>query len=105
MKLHIDRILLFLLAASAWVQAETPKVADLAWANAHIRQGHGPLGSAVRGLNDPERPDQAGWGGKFVRPDPSKNHWFEDPAGTKTVYRWRPEVQSEFARRADWMLP
>lgn len=108
------------------------KVADLAWVNAHIREGHGPLGnaypqsgwdpkvpgvwegdtpsflhliSALRGVNDPERPDQAGWGGKFVCPDPSKKHWFDDPAGTKTVYRWRPQVQSEFARRAEWMLP
>ena len=108
------------------------KVADLDWANAHIREGHGPLGgayprsgwdpsvpgvwegdtpsflhlvSALRGVNDPEKPDQAGWGGKFVRPDDSKNHWFDDPAGTRTVYRWRPEVQSDFARRADWMLP
>jgi hypothetical protein len=108
------------------------KVADLAWVNANIRQGHGPLGSAypqsgwdptvpgvwegdtpsflhlvsaLRGVNDPERPDQAGWGGKFVRPDASKTHWFDDPAGTKTVFRWRPEVQSDLARRADWMLP
>jgi hypothetical protein len=109
-----------------------PKLADLAWINEHIRQGHGPLGavypasgwdpkypgqqegdtpsflhlvSAVRGLNDPERPEQAGWGGKFVRKDASRNHWFDDPAGTQTVSRWRPEVQADFARRADWMLP
>jgi Protein of unknown function (DUF1593) len=107
------------------------KIADLAWVNANIRQGHGPLGSAypqsgwdpkvpgvwegdtpsflhlvsvARGVNDPEKPDQGGWGGKFVRPDSSKNHWFDDPASTKTVYRWRPQVQAEFALRADWML-
>jgi hypothetical protein len=109
-----------------------PKLADLAWINEHIRQGHGPLGavypqsgwdpaylgqqegdtpsflhlvSAVRGLNDPEKPNQAGWGGKFVRSAPSKNHWFDDPAGTQTVSKWRPEVQEDFARRANWMLP
>ena len=109
-----------------------PKLADLAWINAHIRQGHGPLGaayprsgwdpkypgqqegdtpsflhlvSAVRGLNDPEKPDQAGWGGRFVRKDPSTSHWFDDPAGTQAVSRWRPEVQADFARRADWMRP
>ncbi len=107
-------------------------LADLHWADAHIRQGHGPLGNAypasgwdpsvpgvwegdtpsflhlvsgLRGVNDPEKPDQAGWGGKFVRRDASRKHWFDDPAGTKTVYRWRAEVQAEFARRADWMLP
>ena len=100
-----------------------PKLADLAWINANIRQGHGPLGaaypqsgwnpknpgqqegdtpsflhlvSAVRGLNDPEKPDQAGWGGQFVRRDPSRNHWFDDPAGTQTVSRWRAEVQAGF---------
>ena len=95
-------------------------------------QGHGPLGaaypqsgwdpsvpgiwegdtpsflylvSAVHGLNDPEKPDQPSWGGKFVRKDPSKNHWFDDPAGWKTVWQWRADVQADFARRADWMLP
>ncbi len=109
-----------------------PKLADLPWLNAHVRHGHGPLGavypptgwdpkypgqqegdtpsflhlvSAVRGLNDPEKPDQESWGGKFVRPDPSRNHWFDDPSGTKTVSKWRAEVQEDFARRADWMLP
>jgi hypothetical protein len=108
-----------------------PKLADLEWINSHVRQGHGPLGavypqsgwdpkypgqqegdtpsflhlvSAVRGLNDPEKPDQEGWGGNFIRPELSKNHWFDDPAGTKTVSRWRSEVQTDFARRADWML-
>lgn len=109
-----------------------PKLADLAWINANIRQGHGPLGAvypksgwdpkypgqqegdtpsflhlvgAVRGVNDPEKPDQSGWGGKFVRPNASRNHWFDDPAGPKAVWRWRAEVQKDFARRAGWMLP
>jgi hypothetical protein len=107
-----------------------PKLADLAWINAHVRQGHGPLGaaypesgfnprnsgqqegdtpsflhlvSAVRGLNDPEQPDQGGWGGKFVRRDPARNHWFDDPAGAPTVWQWRSDVQEDFARRIDWM--
>jgi parallel beta-helix repeat protein len=107
-----------------------PKLTNLAWINANVRQGHGPLGavypqsgwdpkypgvqegdtpsflhlvSAVRGLNDPEKPDQPGWGGQFVRPDLSRNHWFDDPAGTQTVSRWRAEVQADFARRVGWM--
>jgi PKD repeat protein len=107
-----------------------PKLADLAWADQHIRKGHGALGSiypesganpqtpgviegdspsflhlagAVRGLNGPEQPDQAGWGGRFIRRDPSRNHWFDDLAGAETVWRWRAEVQQDFARRADWM--
>jgi hypothetical protein len=61
------------------------------------------LAGAVRGRNDPERPDQAGWGGRFIRRDPARNHWFDDPAGAETVWRWRTEVQQDFARRADWM--
>ena len=106
------------------------KLADLAWVKEHIRDGHGALGAsypesganprtpgviegdspsflhlagAARGRNDPEQPDQAGWGGRFVRRDPSRNHWFDDPAGGETVWRWRAEVQQDFARRADWM--
>lgn len=116
-----------------WVSSSADKnVADLAWVNAHIREGHGPLGaayprsgwdpsvpgvwegdspsflylvSAVYGLNDPEKPDQPSWGGKFVRKDPSKNHWSDDAAGPKTVSQWRVDVQADLARRADWMLP
>ena len=107
------------------------KLADLAWINTHLRQGHGPLGavypqsgwdpkypgvqegdtpsflhlvSAVRGFNDPEKPDQPSWGGQFIRPDAAKNHWFDHPTGTQTVSRWRAEVQADFARRADWMV-
>lgn len=107
-----------------------PKLADLAWLDEHIRAGHGPLGAAyprsgfnpanpgqqegdspsflhlagaVRGRNDPERPDRPGWGGQFVRPDPSRDHWFDAPAGAEAVWRWRPEVQRDFARRAEWM--
>ena len=105
---------------------------DLEWVNKNLRQGHGPLGavyprsgwnhetpgvwegdtpsylhlvSAVRGVNAPDKPDQSGWGGKFVQPDPTKNHWWDDPMGPKAVYQWRPDVQEELKIRADWMLP
>ena len=116
-----------------WVSSDADKaVADLAWVNAHIREGHGLLGaaypqsgwdpkvpgtwegdtpsflhlvSAVRGLNDPEKPDQPGWGGRFVRKNLSNIHWFDAPGGGKNVSKWRVEVQADFARRADWMLP
>ena len=107
-------------------------LSDLAWANEHLRQEHGPLGaayprsgwnydepgvwegdtpsylhlvSAVRGVNDPEKPDQDGWGGKFVQPDPARSHWFDDPMGPEAVYQWRADVQAELKERADWMLP
>ena len=107
-------------------------LSDLNWVNENLRQGHGPLGavyprsgwnhetpgvcegdtpsylhliSAVRGVNDPDKPDEGGWGGKFVQPDPSKNHWWDDPMGPEAVYKWRPDVQAELKHRADWMLP
>ena len=75
---------------------------------AGVREGDTPsflyLVSAVRGLNDPDRPDQESWGGQYIQPDPAKNHWYDGP-GPESVYKWRAEVQEEFARRADWMLP
>ena len=56
-----------------------------AWLAAHIQQGHGPLGAIYpdvaygmegdtpsflhlidNGLNDPEHPDQGGWGGRYT---------------------------------------
>lgn len=108
-----------------------PKLADLQWINANIREGHGPLGavyptsgynpekpgqqegdtpsflylvSAVRGLNDTEKPQMESWGGKFIQPDRQKRHWFDDPAGTQSVSKWRARVQEDFAKRAKWML-
>lgn len=101
------------------------------WTDTNLRQNHGPLGavyprsgfradqpgvwegdtpsflhlvSAVRGINDPELPDQAGWGGQFVRPDRNNNHWWDDPVGAEAVYRWRADVSAELQARADWML-
>lgn len=105
-------------------------LSDLDWINKHIRRDHGPLGavypqsgwdpaypgtqegdtpsflylaSAVRGINDPEKPNQDSWGGKFVQKDPTKQHWFDDAAGTVSISRWRRDVQTNFAERLDWM--
>lgn len=107
-------------------------ISNLEWTNENLREGHGPLGavyprsgweteapgiwegdtpsylhliSAVRGVNDPEKPHEGGWGGKFIQPDPEKNHWIDDPMGPQAVYAWRADVQEELKRRADWMLP
>jgi len=106
------------------------EVADEAWVNAHLHTDRGPLGaayphsgwdpsvpgvwegdtpsylhliSALRGINDPEDPSQGGWGGRFVRPDRRSHHWLDAPEGPEAVYRWRVEVQREFAERTLWM--
>ncbi|MDQ5979954.1 MAG: hypothetical protein QG602_2929, partial [Verrucomicrobiota bacterium] len=111
--------------------AQKTELGSLAWLNRHVREGHGPLGaiyprsgyhgdnpgmqegdtpsflhlvSAQRGLKDPEQPDQAGWGGQYVRRDPARNHWYDGP-GPESIRRWLPDIQADFARRADWMLP
>ena len=55
-----------------------------------------------------ERPGEARPGrlGREVRANRTRRraHWFDDPAGPQTVSRWRPQVQAEFAERANWML-
>lgn len=111
--------------------ARNTPLGNLAWLNANVREGHVPLGavylrsgfnpdnpgmqegdtpsflylvSAVGGLNDPEHSDQESWGGQYVQRDPSKNHWYDGP-GAESVRKWLPDIQQDFARRADWMLP
>lgn len=62
------------------------------------------LASAIRGMNDPEKPDQDSWGGRYIRRDINKNHWFDGPDAS-SVSRWLEDIQADFAKRADWMLP
>lgn len=107
-------------------------VSNAAWMEEHIRRDHGPLGatyprsgwdpsvpgvwegdtpsflhilSGIRGVSDPEKPDQPGWGGQFVQPDPARAHWFDYPSGPQAVYRWRPQVQADLAARTEWLRP
>ncbi|MBN1116858.1 MAG: DUF1593 domain-containing protein [Bacteroidales bacterium] len=108
---------------------ESPK-GNLEWLNSNIREGHGPLGaiypqsgfypdnpgmqegdtptflylvSATRGINNPEKPDQESWGGQYVKRDTTKNHWFDGP-GEISISKWLDDFQTDFAKRADWML-
>jgi hypothetical protein len=102
----------------------------LAWVNANIRKDHGRLGavypeaamgtapgvkegdtpsflhlvSAVRGLNDPEQPDQPSWGGQFVRITPARNHWTDHPSGEQAVRIWSRAFDNDFAARMDWCV-
>lgn len=111
--------------------AQNSPLGDLAWIDAHLRKDHGPLGaaypssgynpdtpgmqegdtptflhlvSARLGINDPETPEQPGWGGQYSRPDPARRHWY-DSTGPESIRRWLPAIQADLARRADRMLP
>jgi hypothetical protein len=110
--------------------AQKSPIGNLDWLNANIREGHGPLGavyprsgfnpnspgmqegdtpsflylvSAMRGMNDPEQPDQESWGGQYVQRDPAKKHWYDGP-GAKSVSKWLPDMQKDFAARMDWCV-
>jgi hypothetical protein len=111
--------------------AQASRIGNLEWINTHVREGHGPLGavyprsgfypdhpgmqegdtpsflylvSAAHGMNDPEKPDQASWGGQYAQPDPAKRHWYDGP-GPESVRQWLPDVQRDFALRMNWCLP
>ncbi|WP_238381274.1 DUF1593 domain-containing protein [Mariniblastus fucicola] len=53
--------------------------------------------------NDPADPGKPGWGGQFRK---TEDGWFrEDPSDDdprKTVNRWRPDFQKDFAKRMSW---
>jgi hypothetical protein len=56
------------------------------------------------GGNDPADPSKTGWGGQYRKAD---DGWFRDDRSTgtdprETVSRWRPDFQSDFARRMAW---
>lgn len=103
-------------------------LSDLDWINDNIRNNHGPLGeiyphegmgctgvcegdspaflylvSANRGINNPEDPTQASWGGQYKR-KAGTNHYVDGPGGS-SISKWRKDYQKEFQDRADWMLP
>ncbi|MFH0758920.1 MAG: nucleoside hydrolase-like domain-containing protein [Bacteroidota bacterium] len=100
-------------------------VDDRSWVETNIINGHGPLCSvyppeaiagpgviegdtpsflylvsANRGINNPEDPTQASWGGQFVR-NGSTNHYL-DGAGGSTISMWSDDFQAEFMERANW---
>lgn len=65
------------------------------------------------GLNFPEHPEWGGWGGRFQR---NNKHIYRDAEDTffdvsvnesvtnakATVFRWRPDLQRDFAARVQW---
>jgi len=105
------------------------ELTSLAWLDAHVRRGHGPLGAlyppktwtapnphgALKegdspswlfvlpvGLGDPARPDWVSWGGRFTKT--AEGIWRDAPEGREAVARWRPAFQNEFRARMDWCV-
>lgn len=94
----------------------------------YLMEGDTPsfLGLINNGLNEPERPDFGGWGGRYelYTPRPLKwhlypetrpiwtdaddevlgldNRWHDD--NHATIWRWREAYQNDFAARMDWTI-
>ncbi len=94
----------------------------------YLMEGDTPsfLGLISNGLNEPERPDFGGWGGRYelYTPRPMKWHlspetrpiwtdaddevlgidgrWHDD--NHATLWRWREAYQNDFAARMDWTV-
>ena len=118
---------------------------DNPWLDEHIRRNHGPLGALhprttglmegdtpsffwliPNGLNEPERPDYGGWGGRYELYRPETKRWFHEPetrpvwtdavdkvqgvdgkwysSNHATIWRWREAYQHDFAARIDWTV-
>jgi hypothetical protein len=78
-----------------------------------LKEGDSPsfLYLVNRGLGDPEHPEYGGWGGRFVNKGGTR-HYFD--AGDTwdgifsewaSVFRYRADVQTDFALRSRWCLP
>lgn len=117
---------------------------DQPWLDRNIR-GKGPLGAQYprteylmegdtpsflflirNGLNEPDRPDWGGWGGRYELYTPRKQKWhlaaetrpiwtdaMDEVRGVDgnwhtsnqaTIWRWRAAYQNDFAARMDWTV-
>lgn len=81
-----------------------------------VKEGDTPSWFFVypNGLNNPERPEWGGWGGRYRKQaqtyyvDAEDDHWSgTDDTGVRrkwTVARWREAYQNDFAARMQWNL-
>lgn len=107
------------------------EVVSDAWVAEHV-QSHGPLGALYpstrfalevdsvsflylvpNGLGDPERPSWGSWGGRFELRDGVFQDAIDHATGVDgkrhassyaTFWRWREDVQNDFAARMDWSV-
>ena len=119
-------------------------IIDNEWVDENI-QNHGPLGAQYpdieyimegdtpsflflinNGLNDPEKPNYGGWGGRYELYKPRMQKYFHEPETRAfwtntddfvkakdgkiyineqaTIWRWRTDFQNDFAARMDWTI-
>jgi len=120
------------------------EIVDNPWLDENVRN-HGPLGAEYpftkflmegdtpsflglinNGLNDAEKPDFGGWGGRYEFYTPRTQKWFYEPetrpfwtdavdevagkdgsfqtSNKATIWRWRSAFQNDFAARMDWTI-
>lgn len=100
-----------------------PEVMSENWLNNYVKIGHGPLGAIYpqknisesdtpaflnfvdNGLNAHEDYSYGGWGGRFQAVE--GNYWkdaADDNNTKKSLWRWCPETQNDFAARMDWCV-
>jgi len=94
----------------------------------YLMEGDTPsfLGLISNGLNEPERPDFGGWGGRYELYTPRPMKWHLSPetrpiwtdaddevlgvdgrwhdTNHATIWRWREAYQNDFAARMDWTI-
>lgn len=116
------------IAINAQIKGQTNEEISNQWIAQNIQQGHGPLGAAYpdvawgvegdtpaflslipNGLNNPERPDWGGWGGRYELYKPNFAQQKKGPSGvpfepetraiwTDTADRYTPFVPNNFGR-------
>lgn len=93
------------------------------WLNENVKENHGPLGRwyPQKNISEGDTPaflnfvengllayqdySAGGWGGRF-QPE-NGNYWMDaldDNNERKTLWRWIPAVQNDFAARMDWCI-
>lgn len=73
---------------------------------AFISEGDSPsfMHQIPTGLRSTEDPSWGGWGGRFVWQDKGWVSALDDGNKFKTIYRWIPQFQNDWAARADWCV-
>jgi len=112
-----------------WEQIMTPaeqKYFDKDWLGENILTGHGALCAAYEvrkdeafrsegdspaflhlmdvGLRRQEQPSYGGWGGRFGWAGDQWRSAPDDGSLTRTIIRWAPAFQNDWATRADWCV-